>query len=81
MRVTAGDGHRGCDDGPSWGRSRRQWGILGLKRNQEMEEENQAQWPKTEECARVWADSWGSRVGPLRKAASHTDSGTLGLSR
>lgn len=81
MRVTAGDGHRGCDDGPGGGRRGRQWGILGLKRNQEMEEENQAQWPKMEECAGVWADSRGSRVGPLRKAASHTDSRTLGLSK
>ena len=74
-------GTEGVDDAPSGGRSGRQWGILGLKRNQEMEEENQAQWPKTEKCAGVWADSRGSRVGPLRKAAFHTDSGTLGLSK
>lgn len=44
--------------GPSGG-GRGGSGILGLKRSQEMEEENQAQWPRAEECAGVWADSRG----------------------
>ena len=63
--------------GPSGGGRGRQWGILGLKRSQEMEEENQAQWPKTEECAGVWGASRGSRVGPLRKVTSHPDCGAF----
>lgn len=79
--VLLGMGTEGADDGAEWRRKREAVGERGLKRSQEMEEENQAQWPKMEECAGVWAESWGSRAGPLRKVTSHPESRTLGLSK